>query len=787
MSGKYSLLYVVLFSILGFSCTDNNAIKPGTQIIGLGSPITLSFDTTQVNLLDYFMNPEKLDSITSNSGLDLDWSADKTGLVIGGPMNTNLGMVSFYENETKYDLLIKNTDLEEVKFSLQDKNYKKVQIKGEMNSWNASATPLKKINGVWETTVLINKGLYQYLYVVDGKEMKDPDNPVTVSNGMGGYNNLLEVGAADSEKLPRLETRTNQGIKITLESQFAEDVIVLWQNYSLDVAKEGNQISFTIPSAAKSTDKSFIRAWAYNENGVSNDILIPLSGNKVVHDSKELSRTDAHSWNMYFILVDRFKDGNPANTRKLNDPEVLPQVDYFGGDLAGITRAIKDGYFKKIGVNALWISPISQNPDGAYGLWDKGGVTSKFSGYHGYWPISSSKIDDRFGTEDEFKELLSVAHENGMSVLLDYVANHVHELHPVYQNNKDWATDLYLPDGRMNTELWDEQRLTTWFDIFMPSLDFSRPEVIETMTDSALFWIKEYELDGFRHDATKHIQLEFWRTLTRKIKEQIITKQGKEVFQIGETYGSRELVASYINSGMLDSQFDFNMYDASLNAFGQNFSFKSLADQLQESFNYFGYHNTMGIISGNHDKPRFVSLTSGEVAWDEDSKLAGWTREIGKPQAFAYNRLAMLHAFNLTIPGIPVTYTGDEYGSPGANDPDNRRWMIFDESGLDEDELNTRELFSKLSNLRNSNMALLYGDFKFLMQEYNQLAYSRKYFDNYVVVALNKSDDTETFTLNIPGDINPEKLKAQFGNHFKINNGSIEITIPSNSFEILTL
>ena len=62
------------------------------------------------------------------------------------------------------------------------------------------------------------------------------------------------------------------------------------------------------------------------------------------------------------------------------------------------------------------------------------------------------------------------------------------------------ATDLYLPDGRLNTELWDEQRLTTWFDVFLPSLRLDEPFVYEMLTDSAVFWIKEYGLDGFRHD-----------------------------------------------------------------------------------------------------------------------------------------------------------------------------------------------------------------------------------------------------------------------------------------------
>jgi len=107
---------------------------------------------------------------------------------------------------------------------------------------------------------------------------------------------------------------------------------------------------------------------------------------------------------------------------------------------------------------------------------------------------------------------------------------------------------------------------------------------------------------------------------------------------------------------MLDSQFDFGMYDAAVNSFGQNTSFTGLRDQLLESFNYYGNHNLMGYISGNHDKARFITNTSGEVLWSEDAKIAGWTREIGYPQDFAYKRLIMLHAWNMTIPGIPVTF-----------------------------------------------------------------------------------------------------------------------------------
>jgi glycosidase len=66
---------------------------------------------------------------------------------------------------------------------------------------------------------------------------------------------------------------------------------------------------------------------------------------------------------------------------------------------------------------------------------------------------------------------LDDAHAKEQNVLLDYVANHVHELHPVYQKHPNWATNKYTADGRLNTQLWDEERLTTWFDTFMPTLE----------------------------------------------------------------------------------------------------------------------------------------------------------------------------------------------------------------------------------------------------------------------------------------------------------------------------
>jgi glycosidase len=769
-------------------CSGSIDAPEKSQIIGLASPISLDFGETTIITSDFFIEPSLIDSVVAPQGVTADLSQDREEVVFAGTLSEPINILEFWVDGYGYDILLKKSNKQEVTitFDPQGKEYETVRLKGEMNNWNPSATSFSKEGNVWTTTMLVNEGVYQYLLVLDGNETTDPSNPNTVSNGMGGTNSVLAVGNVDAEK-PTLETYDHAGPSLYLKTEAPENTIVFWENYQLETRFDKNILSVEIPANAKKMRRSHIRAWTFENGQLSNDVLIPLANGSVITNTNELTRQDNHNWNMYFVLIDRFNDGNPANTEKIDDPQIHPKANYYGGDFAGITETIKSGYFEDIGVNTLWLSPITQNPEDAYGLWDKGGVTTTFSGYHGYWPVSSSRLDHRFGTEEEFRELLDVAHANGMNVILDYVANHVHEDHPVYQNNKEWATDLYLPDGTLNTELWDEQRLTTWFDTFMPTLDFSKEEVIETMTDSALFWVKEYELDGFRHDATKHIQLEFWRTLTRKIKDSVTIPTGKQIFQIGETYGSRELIASYINSGMLDAQFDFNMYDAGLNTFGQGTSFEGLETQLQESFNYYGYHNLMGYISGNHDKTRFITLTSGEVSWSEDGKLAGWTREIEDPQAFAYDRLSMFHAFNQTIPGIPVTYQGDEYGQPGANDPDNRRWMEFQGDALSTLELRNRSIYSTLTGLRNSEMALTYGDFIFHTTTENTLAYSRAYFEQQVIVAFNKSDQVKEVAITLRDQFDYSQMEAQFGNDFTIENGILTITLPSNSFEILTL
>jgi glycosidase len=157
----------------------------------------------------------------------------------------------------------------------------------------------------------------------------------------------------------------------------------------------------------------------------------------------------------------------------------------------------------------------------------------------------------------------------------------------------------------------------------------------------------------------------------------------------------------------------------------------------------------MGNISGNQDKPRFVSFADGSLNFDTpwmEYKRIGWTQNIEVIDTIAYKKMAMFNAFNMTIPGIPIVYYGDEIGMAGAGDPDNRRMMRFD--NLKVQEANLKHEIAQQIKLRNTNMALVYGDFTIIENTDTKLVYSRKYFDNTVEVVLDKSEWTYSITTN---------------------------------------
>jgi len=784
---KITLLFLSVLTLAACTKTGLNLPADSNNNINLNTLLTLKSGVNNVFTQDYILNVSEIDSI-SIPGSNAALSADKTTITLNiTPETPAFFNTTIWVKGVPYAVPCRKTDKVDYTFTYdpKGKTYKKVQIAGQMNDWAPVLSPDLVLNdkGLYEVTLNLSPGTYLYQMVLDGDQNHDANNPNKVDNGYGKFNSILQV-EGNSDKFPVLHTDKIENGKFTISAENnATKIFVYWQNYLLPenfVKNENGIITINIPMEAEKLDRSFIRVWSMNEWGTSNDLLIPLQKGNVLTNAADITRQDRHAQIMYFMLIDRFKNGNKQNDKPMNRPDVNPKVDFFGGDLAGVKDEIQNDYFKKLGTNTLWISPVNQNPEEPYGYYAP--KKTKFSGYHGYWPISSSKVDHRFGTNQELKDLVSTAHDKNMNVLLDYVAHHIHELHPLFKQHPEFFTSLYLPDGTLNTERWNDHRLTTWFDTFMPTFDLANPKVISMMSDSAMYWLNEFKLDGFRHDACKHITEEFWRALTLKIKQ---NNNGKGVYQIGETYGSPELIGSYLNTGMLDGQFDFNVFDeASTTLEGVGVpNMQRIYNVLQTSFNTYGYHNLMGYISGNHDKPRFMAYASGDLKFGEDSKAAGWNRDIGITDSTAYDKMALMQTFIMTIPGVPVIYYGDEIGMTGANDPDCRRMMRFE--GLNNRETKLWNQVATLTHLRSENPVLIYGDFINLKAETDSWAYARKYFDKEAIVLINNSKAEKKLEITLPASLKNKNFKATFKNKFKISDGKLQLTLPAYSAEVL--
>lgn len=779
---KIALLSIIIISLI--SCS--NDIE---ENYNFEKPILVQNlnNTSNVLYIDGFVDDyNSVDSVFIN-GIKMSFYQSKKMIAFQAEDFEGAYLImNIWQKGVSTDIVLKRSQKQKVmlNYSGEFSENKEISMAGDFNGWTPSKTILEWHDTAYQQVVFLAPGKYPYQIVENGEWKVDEFNENTAPNGQGGTNSILIVGESNIEPIKLISESYSENVFSFYSNNDDIKIVALFNNedISTSIVRVDGNFLITIPAKAKQYDLSYIRIFAYDKNMVSNDLLIPLANGLVANSIEQLPRTAWQTNILYNVFVDRFFDGNTENNNPLSDSIVLHAANYNGGDMEGLMNIIDSGYFADLGVNALWLSPLVKNVEGAYGYWPD--PKTKFSAYHGYWPTSFTQINPHFGNSDDLHSLVAKVHGADMNILLDFVANHVHQDHPFIKENPEYATELYLPDGSLNLERWDEYRLTTWFDKFLPSLNLENEVVAKTVADSATWWITEYDVDGFRHDAAKHVPLSFWRTLTREIKDSTTMVNNKQVYQLGETYGSSELIGSYVNNAMLDAQFDFNVYDAAVGVFAAGNSMQSLAEKLNESMHVYGSHNIMAYITGNQDRARFISYAGGQVSFDEDAKKAGWTRKIGVGKVNAYKKLQQLMAFNMTIPGIPVIYYGDEFGMPGGNDPDSRRMMRFD-GQLSDIEANQYSITKKLISIRKNNMALLYGDFIYIQADDSSMVYARKYFDNIVYVVFNNSETELKIELITYDDTNLELLKANFNGKLIIEDDKIFIFVAANSFEII--
>lgn len=402
---------------------------------------------------------------------------------------------------------------------------------------------------------------------------------------------------------------------------------------------------------------------------------------------------------LYLILPDRFYNGDRQNDRNVNPQDPFA---YHGGDLAGVLQKLD--YLQELGVTALWFTPISDNQDNP--------LVGKYWGYHGYWIQNIAKVDEHFGDERLFREVVRQAHARGMKVVLDAVVNHPGYDAPMV---KDPRYDRWFHKNGAITD-WDDPYQNENFDVAgLPDFNTENVEVLKYMEDEWSAWIPRADLDGFRLDTVRHVPLAFWNRFSRTVHE----RAGKPFFLVGEvSYHDARKQPPYLTEGGLDSVFDFQLFGTMREVFARGKSARLLSEALKLDA-IFPDPTMLAPFIDSHDEVRFITEAGGDE-----------------------RRLRLALAFLMGLRGIPTLYYGTEVAMPGGKDPDSRRDMAW---GTNPEMLAyTRRLIAvrkELTPLRRGAQTELFAD----DQVY---AFSRHQDGAEVVVVVNASD--RPLTRDIP-------------------------------------
>ena len=645
-----------------------------------------------------------------------------------------------------------------------------VELAGE---WDWSNTIFMEENdGIWSTQVNLSEGMYCYKFVIDGEFTFDPSNPYR------GYCNDIEnsiIRVKDSSRpnfhseivdhqltitfVPGVGGAGPNGVPSGLENAIWDPVNLTW-SLNLTTLDDGKH---SLKLEINDTDGN----QAY-------DHLVPFW----VGSQSEFSWEDSL---IYMIMTDRFINGNTSNDGQPTG--AAAGADWMGGDIEGVTQKIQSGYFADLGVNALWLTPFNTNAQGT-GLAADG--VHNVAAYHGYWPIEPRQVDPRLGTAEQLKEMVDVAHSAGIRVMMDYVVNHVHEDHTYYQDNPEWFNQGCIC-GTTDCD-WTERRLDCQFTSYMPDVNWKIREASEQFIEDALWWLEEFDLDGARIDAVKHVDDLAATNLATRINERFETV-GTDYYLKGETamgwsgdnladnQYQYDTINRYIGENSLDGQADFVLYHAVVdNVFTQGArNYQHLDYWTARSQDQYVPGSIMVPYVGSHDVPRLTSRADGGTGdaynqWQEQ----GLPGQPGNDDA--YQAALQAYGWLLTTPGAPLLYYGDEYGEYGAADPDNRH-MYRDSSNWNERESGLFENISTLGKLRFESIALKQGTYSSKYATPDMLIYDMSHSNQNMSIILNRGTQT-TYNGFSDSDL------VRFG---EATIASGIISIPANSVTVVEL
>ena len=439
----------------------------------------------------------------------------------------------------------------------------------------------------------------------------------------------------------------------------------------------------------------------------------------------------------YFVLPDRFSNGDPNNDRgEIPGGPLEHGFDpthrgfFHGGDLAGLIDKLD--YLEGLGVTAVWMGPVFKNRP-VQGL----GTPFVSAGYHGYWTLDFTRIDPHFGSNAELGALLEGAHSREVKLFFDIITNHTADVidyrertydyiskaqepyrdadgvpfddreyagtgefpeldieasfpyTPIFntkadQNAKDpqWLNNRTLYHNRGNTTFSGEN--SVYGDFFgLDDLFTEHPRVVKGMTDIFEDWVA-FGVDGFRVDTVKHVNIEFWKQWAPAILGKARAVGNDDFFMFGEVFDPNPNFPSiFSTTGELPAVLDFGFQNRA-----QRFAAESRpTTELQDFFAADDWYidddsnvYTLPTFLGNHDMGRIGMFISNANPGAGDDELL--------------RRDVLAHSLMYFARGMPVIYSGDEQGFTGAGGDQLARQDMFasqTQEYWDDDQIGTEE------------------------------------------------------------------------------------------------
>ncbi len=440
------------------------------------------------------------------------------------------------------------------------------------------------------------------------------------------------------------------------------------------------------------------------------------------------ARDDARTWAdevLYFVLVDRFADGDPSNNRGADRRN---PGGWHGGDLRGLTQQL--GELQDLGVTAIWINPLQLQQLRGMPAGAPGAPSFTHEGFHGYWMHDFEQMEPRFGTEADLKALVDEARRRGIKVLLDIVVNHA-GYSSSYTPRRTASGEAWLRVGEGNCEV---DPITCAVG-GLPDFKTEIAEVRDHVIGANIALARRTGVDGFRIDTYKHVSSDVWAEHRKRTRAEL----GQGFFLLAEYWGgTAQSLDGFFARDEVDAGFDFSFKgscEAWVQGRGRTVAYAAyLRNRHQVRPGYVLAH-----YLSSHDEPMMLGNLQGDRG-----------------------RFRLCAALQMTSLGMPVIYYGEEVARGGHEWPFNRNAMpwgdrdILPGKGVARDE-SLRDFYKQLIRIRKEHPALRRGDYAMLTAPADSvLAFARRAGPeggapgDQVIVLANREDKSVTAGVALP-------------------------------------